>query len=168
MTEQEFEDYKSKYLDIYEKVKGHTEKEKDSILDDVDFELELVHRDEVNVTYILNLLKQLVKVDAGVFDKKRKQISDVLSGDINLRSKRELIEEFIDSNLLHLESSDDIEEVFETYWDKKKTNAFDSMCEEENLDRDKIQAIIEEHLFSNQVPAMNDKVENALLKKKTF
>ena len=168
MTEQEFEDYKSKYLDIYEKVKSHTEKEKDSILDDVDFELELVHRDEVNVTYILNLLKQLVKVDAGVFEKKRKQISDILSGDINLRSKRELIEEFIDSNLLHLESSDDIEEVFETYWDKKKTNAFDSMCEEENLDRDKIQAIIEEHLFSNQVPAMNDKVENALLKKETL
>ena len=28
MTEQEFEDYKSKYLDIYEKVKGHTEKTK--------------------------------------------------------------------------------------------------------------------------------------------
>lgn len=168
MTEQEFEDYKSKYLDIYEKVKGHTEKEKDSILDDVDFELELVHRDEVNVTYILNLLKQLVKLDAGVFEKKRKQISDILSGDINLRSKRELIEEFIDSNLLHLESSDDIEEVFETYWDKKKTNAFDSMCEEENLDRDKIQAIIEEHLFSSQVPAMNDKVENALLKKETL
>ena len=74
MTEQEFEDYKSKYLDIYEKVKGHTEKEKDSILDDVDFELELVHRDEVNVTYILNLLKTKLfhKINPYHFSRKEK------------------------------------------------------------------------------------------------
>ena len=41
MSEQEFEDFKSKYLDIYEKVKGSVDKEKVSILEDVDFELEL-------------------------------------------------------------------------------------------------------------------------------
>ena len=49
---QEYEDYKSKYLDLYQKYKSDTSSEKDSILDDVDFELELVHRDEINVTYI--------------------------------------------------------------------------------------------------------------------
>ena len=53
MTEQQFEDYKSKYLDLYDKVKRGHEKEKVSILEDVDFELELIHRDEINVTYII-------------------------------------------------------------------------------------------------------------------
>jgi len=53
MTEQQFEDYKSKYLDLYDKVKRGHEKEKVSILEDVDFELELIHRDEINVSYII-------------------------------------------------------------------------------------------------------------------
>ena len=62
MDEQQFEDFKSKYLDIYDKYKHGTGIEKVSILDDVDFELELIHRDEINVAYILNLLRNLQKV----------------------------------------------------------------------------------------------------------
>src|SRR5690606_16967157 len=56
LTVQTFEDYKSKYLDLHDKVKSDHNKEKVSILEEVDFELELIHRDEINVTYILNLL----------------------------------------------------------------------------------------------------------------
>ena len=56
MSEQLFEDYKSKYLDLYDKVKSNNQKEKVSILDDVDFELELIHREEINVYYIIQLL----------------------------------------------------------------------------------------------------------------
>ena len=57
MSEQMFEDYKSKYLDMYEdKMEKGEGSEKVSILEDVDFELELIHKDEINVTYILMLL----------------------------------------------------------------------------------------------------------------
>ena len=168
MSEQDFEDYKSKYLDIYEKVKGTTEKEKDSILNDVDFEIELVHKDNINVYYILTQLSQLVKVDNETFVKKRKAITDMLAGNINLRSKRELIEQFIDENLLHIESPDDIEEEFDMYWAKQKIKSFNALCDEEKLDKDKVQAIVEEYLFSNQVPAINDKVEKAMLKPETL
>ncbi|MCU0459650.1 MAG: type I restriction endonuclease subunit R, partial [Bacteroidales bacterium] len=59
MTEQQFEDYKSKYLDLHDKVKSEHAKEKVSILEDVDFELELIHRDEINVAYIIRLLIKL-------------------------------------------------------------------------------------------------------------
>ncbi len=59
MPEQQFEDYKSKYFDLHEKVKQGNDKEKVSILEYVDFELELIHRDEINVTYILKLLANL-------------------------------------------------------------------------------------------------------------
>ena len=45
-------------MDLYNKYKGTTSA-KDSIIDDVDFEIELIHRDDINVTYILNLLKAL-------------------------------------------------------------------------------------------------------------
>ncbi len=59
MSAQRFEDYKSKYLDLHDKVKSETVLEKVSILEDVDFELELIHRDEINVAYILQLLAKL-------------------------------------------------------------------------------------------------------------
>lgn len=61
MNEQSFEDYKSKYLDLHDKVKNDHSKEKVSILEDVDFELELIHRDEINVAYILRLLAKLAE-----------------------------------------------------------------------------------------------------------
>ena len=81
MEEQEFEDYKSKYLDIYDKVKRETAKEKVSILDDVDFELELIHRDEINVSYILKLLSKLHEAEEEEKEKQRKIIIDLLGGE---------------------------------------------------------------------------------------
>jgi len=59
MNEELFNDFRSKYLDLWQKVKFDHNKEKVSILEDVDFELELIHRDEINVTYILKLLAGL-------------------------------------------------------------------------------------------------------------
>lgn len=53
VEEQSFEDYKSKYFDLFDKIRSNNLKETVSILNDVDFELELVHRDEINVFYIL-------------------------------------------------------------------------------------------------------------------
>jgi len=79
MTGQEFEDYKSKYLDLYDKVRTATSKEKVSILDDVDFEVELIHRDEINVRYILELLRIYFGKGDAEQQRIRKQISDLLS-----------------------------------------------------------------------------------------
>jgi type I restriction enzyme R subunit len=56
LSDQTLADFTSKYLDIHDKVKKHSSKEKVSILEDVDFEVSLIHRDEINVGYILRLL----------------------------------------------------------------------------------------------------------------
>ena len=108
MTEQLFEDYKSKYLDLYDKVKSNNQKEKVSILEDVDFELELIHRDEINVAYIIQLLIKLKsKVRADVAQTE-KEIFNLLNTEAHLRSKRELIEKFIQANLPTIKDTDDI------------------------------------------------------------
>ena len=65
------------------------------ILEDVDFELELIHRDEINVAYIIKLLAKLKNAKASEAQQQKKAIMDLLGGDIELRSKRELIEKFI-------------------------------------------------------------------------
>ncbi|WP_276497922.1 type I restriction endonuclease subunit R [Pontibacter litorisediminis] len=152
MSEQRFEDYKSKYLDLYDKVKTVTVKEKESILDDVDFELELIHRDEINVAYILKLLAKLKTASKEEQERQKQQIIDTLTGEATLRSKRELIRKFIEENLPHIEDIDDIPEEFESFWAREQQLAFHAMATEEKLDPVKLQAVLGNYLFTERQP----------------
>jgi len=156
MSEQLFEDYKSKYLDLYDKVKSDHQKEKVSILEDVDFELELIHRDEINVAYILKLLAKLKHAEQTEAEQQKKAILDLLSGEIELRSKRELIEKFITENLPYIDDVDAIPDEFEKYWNEQKILALGKLCEEENLDQEQFKALIDAYIFSEQEPLRDD------------
>ena len=157
IDEQEFEDYKSKYLDVYEKVKQDTQKQKTSILDDIDFELELIHRDQINVAYILKLLAQLKgEKTPSAAAVQRKAIIDLLGGDIQLRSKRELIQKFIDENLPNIKDGDNIEDEFEKYWQDQKVLALGKLCEEEHLDKGQFKALIDAYIYSGREPIKDE------------
>lgn len=156
MNEQLFEDYKSKYLDLYDKVKDEHQVEKVSILEDVDFELELIHRDEVNVTYILKLLAALKDTTKEEKARKQKEIVDLLTGETNLRSKRELIEKFILENLPIIEDTDTIPEEFDKYWNEEQLKAFNKLVQEENLSSEKTHKLIENYLFAEREPLRDE------------
>lgn len=152
MEEQDFEDYKSKYLDIYDKVKTTTEKEKVSILDDVDFELELIHRDEINVVYILKLLGKLHEAEEEEKEAQRKIISELLGGEAQLRSKKELIEKFIRENLPFIKESEEIPEAFDAFWNAEKKQALEQLCIDEQLNPEQLSKLLEDYLFSGRTP----------------
>ncbi len=157
MSEQDFEDYKSKYLDLYDKVRTNNKKEKVSILNDLDFELELLHRDEINIVYILKLLAQLSYSDNEPdLEKQKKEITDLLSGDVKLRSKRELIEQFIEKNIPNIFDQEDIPEEFDKYWQAEQKKAFYKICEDENLIPERANKIIDSYLFHNRRPLRDD------------
>lgn len=156
MSEQSFEDYKSKYLDLYDKVRFDTQKQKESILNDVDFELELIHRDEINVSYIMKLLAQLKNARGREAAKQKKQIIDMLAGEVELRSKRELIERFIDKHLPKIENVDRIPDEFEAYWENEKMLALKELCEEENLDQAQFKSLIDAYIYSDQEPLRDE------------
>ncbi|KAA9340133.1 type I restriction endonuclease subunit R [Adhaeribacter soli] len=156
MSEQSFEDYKSKYLDLYDKVKTGTSKEKESILNDVDFELELIHRDEINVAYILKLLAKLSNAKPEEQDKQKRAILEILTGETTLRSKRELIRKFIEENLPHIEDTDDVQEAFENFWAAEQMKAFDALTAEEKLDPVKLQAVLGNYLFTERKPLRDE------------
>ncbi len=156
MNEQSFESYKSKYLDLYDKVRTNRLKEKVSILDDVDFELELIHRDEINVAYILKLLAKMKDAKKSEQEKQKNQIIELLGGEAKLRSKRELIEKFIEENLPLIEDSDDIPDAFETFWNEEQSEAFMQICKDENINSDKLQSVIGDYLFSQRKPMRDD------------
>ncbi|MGY5848404.1 type I restriction endonuclease subunit R [Salegentibacter sp. HM20] len=161
MNAQQFEDYKSKYLDLHDKVKTDHSKEKVSILEDVDFELELIHRDEINVTYILKLLAELKDTKESEKQRKKKEVVDLIAGETNLRSKRELIEKFIEENLPRVTDTDEIPEEFEQFWSAEQQKAFIKLIEEENLDKEKTQKLIEDYLFAEREP-LRDELLNLL------
>jgi len=156
MTEQSFEDYKSKYLDLYDKTKNTKAKEKVSILNDIDFELELIHRDEINVAYILKLLAQFKDAKPEEQEKHKKSIIELVAGDTQLRSKRELIERFIQENLPNIEDSDDIPDEFFNFWSEERQKAISALSQEENLDSERLQQVIGNYLFTEKLPLRDE------------
>ena len=155
MSEQEFENYMSKYLDM--KPTGPQNTEKVSILEDVDFELELIHKDEINVTYILKLLSTFKDTqDEETKTKQRENITNLLNNNPQLRSKRELIEKFINETLQNIKNSDEVEEEFEKFWDEEKEKSFNELCIEENLNNDEIKKVIDTYIYDERKPLPND------------
>lgn len=160
INEQTFEDYKSKYLDLRDKVKRENAKEKVSILNDIDFELELIHRDEINVSYILKLLANLKNSVSGEEKEKQlKNIMDIVAGDTQLRSKRELIEKFISEHLPIIEDSEDIPDEFVKFMTNEKLEAIQSLSKEENLDAQKLEKIIGDYMFTEKIPMRDDIID---------
>jgi len=168
MTEQQFEDYKSKYLDLHDKVKSDHAKEKVSILEDVDFELELIHRDEINVAYIIRLLIKLKANQKKDADQIEKEIFNLLNTEMQLRSKKELIERFIRENMPVILDTDDIPQEFEKFWMVEQERAFLKMVEEEKLSKEKTQTLIEHYLYSEQEPMRDDILELLVGEKPTL
>ena len=159
MTEQQFEDFKSKYLDLYDKVKSNHQKEKVSILEDVDFELELIHRDEINVAYIIQLLIKLKAQAQKDTTKAEQEIFNLLSTETTLRSKRELIEKFIQENLPIIVDTDEVAPAFDKYWNEEQQKAFSKLVTEESLSPDKTEKLIEDYLFAERQPLRDEVLE---------
>ena len=159
ISEQLFNEFQSKYLDLWQKVKTDHQKEKVSILEDVDFELELIHRDEINVAYILQLLITLKSKKQKDTTKIEEEIFNLLSTEKTLRSKRELIERFIQENLPEIMDTDDIIPVFEKFWNSEQQNAFNQLITEENLSAEKSEKLIENYLFAEREPLRDEILE---------
>lgn len=165
MTEFEFDGYKSKYLDVW--ISNHP-KEKESILNDVDFELELIHRDEINVGYILSLLANLKdsNLKGEKLEQKKKEIHDILAGDPKLRSKKELIEKFIEENLPLVSDSDLIQDAFTDFWNEEKRMAFERIAQEEHLNQHKFEETLKEYLFTQKTPKLSQTLQLLEIKPK--
>lgn len=154
LDEQEFENYKSKYLELSDKSK----KAKTSILNEVDFELELIHRDDITVTYILGLLAKLKATSPEEKERRQKEILDLVAGDVKLRSKRELIERFIEENLPELEDMS-IEEGYTAFMIKEQEKAFNQFVTDEKLNAEKLKKLTEDYLFTQRIPSKQEVVE---------
>ncbi|RJT97372.1 type I restriction endonuclease subunit R [Arthrobacter frigidicola] len=98
LAERQSQDYRSVYLDLYAEFRKERDGDKETINDDIVFEIELVKQVEINVDYILMLVE---KYRASLGDSEaadvREQISRAVDASPSLRSKRDLVESFVNS-----------------------------------------------------------------------
>ena len=118
LSERDVQDYHSQYLRIYDELRPQG-KEKDNVNDDLVFEIELIKQVEINIDYILMLIK---KYHEGHMEDKEIKVSILKSVDasIELRSKKDLIENFIDS----LTPSSNVDEDWKKYVNEQKIYQF--------------------------------------------
>jgi len=161
ITEEVFDEFTSKYRDLQDKVKADNKKDKASILDDVDFELELIHRDEINVQYILQLLHSIKKEKLEPTKKQKDDLLKLVEGDDTLRSKKELIEKFINDNLPKIKDAETVQKEFEIFWQGEKNKAFSNMVKAEGLNPERTQILIDDYLFAERKP-LRDEALNLL------
>ncbi len=151
ISEQEFYDYQSKYLDIYDERPKSDEKE--SILDQIDFELELTVRDIINFDYIIKLIAGLKNITSdSLRERKTEEILKLFDRDVKLRKKKELIRQFIEDNLPKLSKNADIEKAFSKYWDSERSKNLKQLAAKENIPPKSIEYLISEYLYTQRLP----------------
>ena len=150
ISEQEFYDYQSKYLDIYE---GRGKGEEESILDQIDFEIELTMRDVIDYDYIIMLIAGLKNIRSDtVRAMKTEEILRIFDRDVKLRKKKDLIRKFIEENLPKIEKSDDVEKAFGAFWNSERSLRLRSIAEDEHIPLEKLEGLIGEYIYSQRLP----------------
>ena len=152
LNAQMFEDYKSKYYDLYRKLSN--DKEKSSILKDITFSLELIQTDKINVSYILNLIRN---IDLTNETQKLQDIENIErklanSTDDDLRSKTDLIKSFLKSILPTLKEDDSIDEALDKHMNIEREKEIEKFSEDNNINLDNLKEIIDEYEYSGIFP----------------
>ncbi|EAH7702273.1 type I restriction endonuclease subunit R [Campylobacter upsaliensis] len=135
LNERDKQDYQSHYISTYEELRKDKD-DKESTLDEVEFEVELLAQVEVSIEYILELIAKYHKDQATNYE----PILKLLDSSLSLRSKKELFLRFIDS--LHTQSN--VEKDFSTYIKTHKNNALQDIINTLNLDSQKTKEFMQD------------------------
>ncbi|OGF22746.1 hypothetical protein A2Y83_03855 [Candidatus Falkowbacteria bacterium RBG_13_39_14] len=131
LTERDVQDYHSMYIDLYNEFRKNTEGEKENVNDDVVFETELIKQIEINIDFILGLIKKYhedhIKNKELLVD-----INKAINSSVELRNKKDLINQFIASLDIH----SIVDEDWQKFVEEKKIEELEKIIKGENLDRE--------------------------------
>ncbi|MDL0108319.1 type I restriction endonuclease subunit R [Campylobacter felis] len=137
LSERDRQDYQSYYIDTYESLRTKDQAQKHSVLDEVEFEVELLKQVEVSIEYILELIAKYHKhKDKHSYER----ILKLLDSSLSLRSKKELLLRFIQS----LNPQSDVEKDFSTYINARKNESLETIITELKLKPEKTRAFIQD------------------------
>lgn len=168
ITEQSYEDYKSKYFKIHDRLKKEDPR-KESILQDIDFELELMHTDRINVSYIMNLIANLTMDDEKTRDQEIKLIKQELdhASDEKLRLKVELIHNFLDKIVPQLGTNVSILDEYSKYEEEVQEEEMNTFASEVGLEQSVLKEQVATYEYANIIEdsTIMDCLSGSFLKK---
>ena len=138
LSDGQMQDYQSNYLDLKDKWRKRVKGDKEVVNDDIIFETELIRQVEINIDYILLLVKNYH--DSNCKNKEiLVNISKAVSASMQLRSKKELIEDFVAS----VNADTDVDEAWEAYVKQRKQDDLNEIIASENLKADETSKFVE-------------------------
>ncbi|KUP22079.1 type I restriction endonuclease subunit R [Paenibacillus sp. DMB5] len=169
IEEQTYQDYKSKYLRIYEEVKRGGGKE--SILANVDFLIELMHTDRINVGYIMNLIKN---IDFDNEEQRNKSVKDI-EDEINradseeLRLKAKLLKAFLHKVVPTLTNADSVDDSYNAFEQEERMKEIETFAGDVGLQSADIQSFVQEYEYGGFVnqQEISDTVKLPFLQKRS-
>ena len=157
LTDRDKQDYHSVYIDLYNEFRNKAKREKTDVSEDIVFEMELIKSIEVNIDYILGLVKKYH--DTNMEDKEILiTIQKTIMASPDLRNKKDLIMSFIES----LNQDSDVYSDFETFMNSKKKEELDKIINEENLNKEETYKFIKKSFEQGKVETNGTEVSEIL------
>ncbi|NIA11451.1 MAG: HsdR family type I site-specific deoxyribonuclease, partial [Nitrospiraceae bacterium] len=157
LTERDIQDYHSIYIDLYNEYRKGRDGDKENINDDLIFEMELIKQVEINIDRILKLIKEYhedhIKNKEILID-----INKAIDSSVELRNKKDLIEQFIES----LDVSSVIDDDWIKFVEKKKKEELDKIIKEENLNHDETYKFIRNAFKDGNIPTTGTAITKIL------
>lgn len=157
LSERDFQDYTGMYVDLYQKYKQKDDGEKESIKDDIVFEMELVKQVEVNIDYILMLVAKYHQSNCedkeilGTIDK-------AIKSSLALRSKKELIDGFISK----INADTNVMDDWGKFVKEQKEIDLKKIINDENLNEEETRKFLDNAFRDGQVKTSGTDIEKIL------
>jgi type I restriction enzyme R subunit len=159
LTERQGQDYRSVYLDLYAEFRKGKDAEKETINDDIVFEIELIKQVEINVDYILMLVQKYRDKRGDGDDKEiRESISRAVDASPSLRNKKDLIEAFVDS----VSATGEIDAEWRTFVAARRDAELDAIIESESLRPAETRAFIDTAFRDGAIRTAGTAITNVL------
>jgi type I restriction enzyme R subunit len=159
LSERDFQDYQSLYLNLYAEFRSTSEADKESIIDDVVFEIELIKQVEINVDYILMLVERYLKAKGSGQDKEiRANIERAINASPSLRNKKDLIEQFVDS----VSTKTKVDAQWQAFVAKRKVEDLDQIIADEGLNADETKAFVDNAFRDGAIPVTGTAITKIL------
>ena len=157
ITDRQLQDYQSNYLDLQEKWRRRRPADKENINDDLVFETELIRQVEINIDYILLLVQKYH--DSNCTNKEiLVNISKAVGSSLQLRSKKELIENFIGS----VSADTDVEKSWKDFVQQRKDEDLKEIIDSEHLKPQETKTFIDNSFRDGQVRTTGTDIDKIL------
>ena len=160
LTERQGQDYRSIYLDLYAEFRREDRAEKESIIDDIVFEIELIKQVEINVDYILMLVHQWREIHGDGDDKvvAAEKIQRAVDSSLTLRNKRDLIMDFVN----RVSASGEIDTQWSGFVATRRAEELEAIIQDEGLKPEETLAFIEYSFRDGAIPATGTAITKIL------